>query len=69
DNDSWKNDGSGQADGDPMVRLEPGQPKLPCRRARMGCRGAHACERIDRKLIEQNTRRNEGTTVEDITAT
>ncbi|KAK6974246.1 hypothetical protein R3P38DRAFT_2447950, partial [Favolaschia claudopus] len=52
DNDSWKSDGSGQADGDPMVLLEPGQPKLPCRRARMGCRGAHACERIDRKLIE-----------------
>ncbi|KAK7034090.1 hypothetical protein R3P38DRAFT_3496289 [Favolaschia claudopus] len=87
DNDSWKSDGSGQADGDPMVLLEPGQPKLPCRRARMGCRGAHACERIDRKLIEvdrydldpatrdavlnaqQNTCRNEGTTVEDITAT
>ncbi|KAK6971991.1 hypothetical protein R3P38DRAFT_3487128 [Favolaschia claudopus] len=87
DNNSWKSDGSGQADGDPMVLLEPGQPKLPCRRARMGCRGAHACERIDRKLIEvdrydldpatrdavlnaqQNTCRNEGTTVEDITAT
>ncbi|KAF7335140.1 hypothetical protein MVEN_02265100 [Mycena venus] len=52
DNDSWKSDGSGKADGEPKVMFDPGQPAIPCRRARMSCKGAHACERIDRALME-----------------
>ncbi|KAF7326552.1 hypothetical protein MVEN_02608400 [Mycena venus] len=86
DNDSWKSNGSGKADGEPKVIFDPGQHPIPCRRARMSCKGAHACERIDPKLIEvvrydldpasrtavfaaqQDTRRREGTTAEDITA-
>ncbi|KAK7008311.1 hypothetical protein R3P38DRAFT_3280934 [Favolaschia claudopus] len=87
DNDSWKSDGSGAADGDPKVVFRPGEPGVPSRRARMTCKGAHACERIDPALIQvarfdldpatrdavfaaqQDTRRREGTTVEDIVAT
>ncbi|KAJ7494945.1 hypothetical protein FB451DRAFT_1163681 [Mycena latifolia] len=48
DNDSWKSDGSGKADGEPKVIFDPWQPAIPCRRARMSCKGVHACERIDR---------------------
>jgi hypothetical protein len=34
-----------------MVVFEPGKPAIACRRARMTCKGSHACERVDPALI------------------
>ncbi|KAJ6549308.1 hypothetical protein DFH09DRAFT_1502776 [Mycena vulgaris] len=85
DNDSWKSS-SGKSNSFPMVVFEPGKPAMECRRARMTCKGGHACERVNPKLMhverydldpasrdavfaaQQDTRRREGTTVEDRTA-
>ncbi|KAJ7693159.1 hypothetical protein B0H17DRAFT_1060317 [Mycena rosella] len=50
DNDSWQSS-SGKSNSFPMVVFEPGMPPIKCRRARMTCKGGHACERVDPKLM------------------
>ncbi|KAJ6631823.1 hypothetical protein B0H10DRAFT_1937586 [Mycena sp. CBHHK59/15] len=50
DNDSWQSS-SGKSNSFPMVVFEPGMPAIKCRRARMTCKGGHACERVDPKLM------------------
>ncbi|KAF8146181.1 hypothetical protein K438DRAFT_1781221 [Mycena galopus ATCC 62051] len=74
DNDSWKSDGSGTETDKPTIRFHPDEPPLICRRARECV--ARAVDRYDldpasRDAIfaaQQDTRRREGTTAEDITA-
>ncbi|KAF8144420.1 hypothetical protein K438DRAFT_1992878 [Mycena galopus ATCC 62051] len=79
DNDSWKSDGSGTGSDKPNIRFDPGQPPIECGCPRMGCKVCYACERIDRYELDpasrdaifsaqQETRRREGTTAEDVTA-
>ncbi|KAJ7484769.1 hypothetical protein B0H11DRAFT_2279492 [Mycena galericulata] len=51
DNDSYRNDGSGAGSSTALVTFVPGEAAIECRRASGRCKGAFACERIDRKLI------------------
>ncbi|KAJ7458041.1 hypothetical protein B0H11DRAFT_2062428, partial [Mycena galericulata] len=55
DNDSWSGN-TGVADTKVSVTFEPGQPPIPCRRSRLRCRGAYACERVDPALLEVERR-------------
>ncbi|KAF7337426.1 hypothetical protein MSAN_02269100 [Mycena sanguinolenta] len=63
DNDSWEG-GTGSADSSVWVTFEPGADPIQCRRSRLKCKGAFACERVDPRLLERQTRRDEGSTRE-----
>ncbi|KAF7353417.1 hypothetical protein MSAN_01530800 [Mycena sanguinolenta] len=51
DNDSWEG-GTGSADSSVWVTFEPGADPIQCRRSRLKCKGAFACERVDPRLLE-----------------
>ncbi|KAJ7469936.1 hypothetical protein B0H11DRAFT_2042902 [Mycena galericulata] len=55
DNDSWSGN-TGVADTKVFVTFEPGEPPILCRRSRLHCRGAYACERVDLALLEVERR-------------